>query len=122
MFLGGVTAEVVEQLGVYPAVAGWILGVVTSLPEMVTFFAVYAASSREGRLQKLNDTQEALDNLTGSNMANVGIVYPIGLLAYLLGSSLPGRLVTYCRGCDSRGIQFGAQTVFVTRQVRRQLD
>ena len=90
MFLGGATADVVEQLGVHPAVAGWILGVVTSLPEMVTFFAVYAASSREGRLQELNDTQEALDNLAGSNMANVGIVYPIGLLAFLLGSSVLG--------------------------------
>ena len=88
MFLGHATADVVQQLGVHPAIAGWILGVVTSIPEMVTFFAVYAASRREGQLHELDDTQEALDNLTGSNMANVGIVYPIGLLAFLLGSSL----------------------------------
>lgn len=88
MFLGDATAEVVEQLGVHPAVAGWILGVVTSIPEMVSFFAVYAAASREGNLHELSDTQEALDNLTGSNMANVGIVYPIGLLAFLLAASL----------------------------------
>jgi Ca2+/Na+ antiporter len=90
MFLGGATAEVVEQLGVHPALAGWILGVVTSIPEMVSFFAVYAAATREGKLRDLNDTQEALDNLTGSNMSNVGIVYPMGLLAFLLGSSLLG--------------------------------
>ncbi len=90
MFLGGATADVVEQLGVHPVVAGWILGVVTSIPEMVTFFAVYAASRREGRLQDLNDTQEVLDNLTSSNMANVGVVYPIGLLAFLLGASFVG--------------------------------
>lgn len=87
MFLGDATAKVVEQMGVRPAIAGWILGVVTSIPEMVSFFAVYAAASREGKLQDLNDTQEALDNLTGSNMANVGVVYPIGLLAFLLASS-----------------------------------
>lgn len=86
MFLGGATAEVVEQLGVPPAVAGWILGVVTSIPEAVSFFAVYAAANREGKLRDLNDTQEVLDNLTGSNMANVGVVYPFGLLAFLLGS------------------------------------
>jgi len=90
MFLGGATAEVVEQLGVHPAVAGWILGVVTSIPETVSFFAVYAAANREGKLRDLNDTQEVLDNLTGSNMANVGVVYPFGLLAFLLGSSLLG--------------------------------
>ena len=87
MFLGNATADVVEQLGVHPAVAGWILGVVTSILEMVSFFAVYAAESREGKLRDLDDTQEALDNLTGSNMANVGVVYPIGLLAFLLGTS-----------------------------------
>ncbi|KAA5542129.1 hypothetical protein FYK55_15075 [Roseiconus nitratireducens] len=85
-FLGNATAEVVEQMGVRPAIAGWILGVVTSIPEMVSFFAVYAASRREGRQHELHDTQEALDNLTGSNMANVGFVYPIGLLVFLLAS------------------------------------
>jgi Ca2+/Na+ antiporter len=88
MFLGNATAAVVEQLGVHPAIAGWILGVVTSIPEMVSFFAIYAAARREGKLRDLNDTQEALDNLTGSNMANVGIVYPMGLLAFLLGAAL----------------------------------
>lgn len=88
IFLGDATAEVVRQLGIRPAIAGWILGVVTSIPELVTFFAIYAAARREGKLKDLNDTQEALDNLTGSNMANVGIVYPIGLLAYLLATFL----------------------------------
>ena len=87
MFLGSATAEVVEQLGVHPAIAGWILGVVTSIPEMVTFFAVYASASREGTLAAVNDTQECLDNLTGSNMSNVGVVYPIGLLAFLIASA-----------------------------------
>ena len=89
-FLGGATADVVEQLGVHPAIAGWLLGLVTSLPEMVTFFAVYATAAREERLHSLHDTQEALDNLAGSNMANVGVVYPLGLLAFLLGSALLG--------------------------------
>ena len=88
IFLGNATASVVEQLNVRPAIAGWILGVVTSIPELVTFFAVYAAAKREGRLRDLNDTQEVLDNLTGSNMANVGIVYPVGLLAFLVVSFL----------------------------------
>lgn len=90
VFLGDATAAVVEQMGVRPTIAGWILGFVTSIPELVSFFAVYAASKSAGRLQDLNDTQEALDNLTGSNMANVGVVYPLGLLAYLLVSWLSG--------------------------------
>ncbi len=88
LFLGSSTAKVVEQMGVHPAIAGWILGFVTSIPEMVTFFAIYAAAKRSGTIDLNSDTQEALDNLTGSNMANVGIVYPIGLLAFLIGSAL----------------------------------
>ncbi len=90
IFLGQATADVVEELSIHPAIAGWILGVVTSIPEMVSFFAIYSASSREDRLHQLEDTQEALDNLTGSNMANVGVVYPLGLLAYLVGSAIFG--------------------------------
>lgn len=88
VFLGTATAEVIEQLGIRPIVAGWILGFITSIPEMVTFFAIYATAHREGKLWGLADTQESLDNLTGSNMSNVGIVYPLGLLAFLIGSAL----------------------------------
>ena len=53
---------------------------------MVTFFIVYATAKAEGRLDTLEGTQEALDNLTASNMANVGLVFPIGLAAFLLAS------------------------------------
>lgn len=91
VFLGDATAEVVETMGVRPAIAGWILGVVTSIPEMVSFFAVYATSKREEKLHELNDTQEVLDNLTSSNMSNVGIVYPMGLLAYLVAVYFLGQ-------------------------------
>lgn len=88
IFLGDATAAVIQQMNIRPAIAGWILGLVTSIPEMVSFFAVYAASRREGNEHELSDTQEALDNLTGSNMSNVGIVYPLGLLAFLIATSL----------------------------------
>ena len=70
MFLGEATASVVDQMGVSPEIAGWILGVVTSIPELVSFFAIYAASKRAGKSQSLNDTQEALDNLTGGVSAH----------------------------------------------------
>lgn len=88
VFLGNATADVVEQLGIKPALAGWILGFTTSIPEMVTFFAIYATARREGTLLSLDDTQESLDNLTGSNVSNVGVVYPLGLLAFICASLL----------------------------------
>jgi Ca2+/Na+ antiporter len=90
VFLGSATADVVEELGVRPALAGWILGFATSIPEMVTFFAIYATARRHGNLRSLEDTQESLDNLTGSNMSNVGVVYPLGLLAFLSAAYVIG--------------------------------
>lgn len=88
MFLGDATRQVVEQMGIHPAIAGWILGTATSIPEMISFFAVYAASKEAGELDRLADTQEVLDNLASSNVANVGVVYPAGLLAFLVASAL----------------------------------
>jgi len=90
IFLGDATAAVVEQIGLHPALAGWILGVCTSIPELVSFFAVYQAAKEAGRLHELADTQEVLDNLASSNMSNVGVVYPTGLATYLLVSALLG--------------------------------
>jgi Ca2+/Na+ antiporter len=87
MQLGNATAAVIQEFAVHPAAAGWILGTVTSLPEMVTFFAVYLTAQGDGTLDELEDTQEVLDNLTGSNMANVGVVYPAGLFAFLVATT-----------------------------------
>jgi len=83
-FLGSATEDVVNQLGVHPAIAGWILGLVTSLPEMVTFFTIYSLSHQQGTSHLVEDSQEALDNLAASNMTNTGIIYPLGLAVYLL--------------------------------------
>jgi Ca2+/Na+ antiporter len=90
IFLGDATEQVVNEIGLHPAIAGWILGLMTSLPEMVTFFSVYSVSKKAGELDQLADTQEALDNLTASNMSNVGIIYPVGLGVYLVVSQLMG--------------------------------
>jgi len=87
LFLGDATQAVVHQMGIRPAVAGWILGFATSLPEVVTFFAVYATARREGNDHLLEDTQEVLDNLAASNMANTGLVYPVGLAVFLLATT-----------------------------------
>ncbi|MCP4845276.1 MAG: hypothetical protein GY901_09275, partial [Actinomycetia bacterium] len=78
----------VQQMGIHPALAGWLLGVVTSLPEVVTFFSVYATSRREGKAHLLEDTQEVLDNLAASNMSNTGLIYPVGLSVFLIVTAL----------------------------------
>jgi Ca2+/Na+ antiporter len=89
-FLGDATRDVIVQLGVRPALAGWILGFCTSIPELLSFFSVYQTVKASGRLRELGDTQEALDNLTASNMSNVGVVYPLGLTTYLIALAVMG--------------------------------
>ena len=88
IFLGDSTKAVVEQMGIHPAIAGWILGVVTSLPEAVTFFAVYGSARKAGNPESVEETQEVLDNLAASNMSNTSLIYPIGLSVFLIATQL----------------------------------
>mgnify|MGYP001372544565 FL=1 len=73
-------------MGIPVIFVGWLLGLITSLPELTTFFNVYSGAKKKGTIAGTADTQEVLDNLTGSNMSNVGIIYPIALLTFLLVS------------------------------------
>jgi hypothetical protein len=86
-FLGGATRDVVELMGISAMATGWILGLITSLPEAVTFFAVFSARRVFGSSDRKAQVQELLDNLAASNMSNSGLIYPIGLGIYLLGTS-----------------------------------
>jgi Ca2+/Na+ antiporter len=82
----GVEAEIVVRgLGVPEWAVGWILGFITSLPEMTAFFAVFA-SARESGGDAADDTdcQENLDSLAASNMSNLGLIYPVGIAVFLL--------------------------------------
>ena len=73
-------------MGVPAMAAGWILGVVTSLPEAVTFFTVFSEKRSGSGVNPKAQMQELLDNLSASNMSNSALIYPIGLGLYLLGS------------------------------------
>ena len=80
-FLGDVAKSIVDQMSVPQWAVGWILGVITSLPELTSFYAVFAlAKDRDGD----ESCQQNLDNLAASNMSNVGLIYPIGIIVYLL--------------------------------------
>ena len=87
-FLGQSTRDVVQVMGVPAVAAGWVLGLVTSLPEAVTFFTVFSERRAAGCADHKAQLQELLDNLAASNMSNSALIYPVGLLIYLVGSGL----------------------------------
>lgn len=82
-FLGIVAESIVTQLGVPEWAVGWILGVITSLPELTSFYAVFALAKGQASDESC---QQNLDNLAASNLSNVGLIYPIGIIVFLLVS------------------------------------
>lgn len=82
-YLGIVAESIVKQLSVPEWAVGWILGVITSLPEMTSFYAVFAAAKGS---HNDDDCQQNLDNLAASNMSNVGLIYPIGIVVFILST------------------------------------
>jgi len=83
-YLGVVAESIVNEVGVPEWAVGWVLGVITSLPELTSFFAVFSAA----RGMPGDDAcQRNLDNLAASNMSNVGLVYPIGIMVFLAATT-----------------------------------
>ena len=82
-FLGIVAESIVTQLGVPEWAVGWILGVITSLPELTSFYAVFALAKGQASDESC---QQNLDNLAASNLSNVGLIYPIGIIVFLVVS------------------------------------
>lgn len=86
-YLGTEAKLVVDGMGIPQWAVGWILGFITSLPEMTAFFAVFHAAREDGQPpQDDTDCQENLDSLAASNMSNLGLIYPIGITVFLFVS------------------------------------
>ena len=83
-FLGSSAAMLVDGLGVPAWAVGWILGFVTSIPELTSFFEIYRLAKVRGQLDGEDDTQEAFDALVASNMSNLGIILPLGYVVFWL--------------------------------------
>ena len=86
-FLGSSAGALVTQLNVPAWAVGWILGLVTSVCELTSFIEIYRIHrAKNPSSGNIKDTQEALDALVASNVANFGLILPIGMLVYLLVS------------------------------------
>jgi len=82
-YLGGVAESIVRQMKVAEWAVGWILGVITSLPELTSFYAVFSLAKEQ---ESDESCQQNLDNLAASNMSNLGLIYPIGIIVFLLAT------------------------------------
>ena len=80
--LGNSAELLIEAIRLPAWLVGCCLGLVTSLPELTSFFELYGRSTGQGETRKLDATQVNLDTLVSSNMANIGLIYPLGLVAF----------------------------------------
>lgn len=83
-FLGSSAAVLVDRLGTPAWLVGWILGGITSLPELTSFWEIFRLWRLRRRSLGLGDTQQALDALVSSNLCNLGLILPLGIVIYIL--------------------------------------
>lgn len=85
-FLGSSAGALITQLNVPAWAVGWILGLVTSVCELASFIEIYRMHKPKDSPTHYKDTQEALDALVASNIANLGLILPLGMVIYLVVS------------------------------------
>ena len=85
-FVGDALGNVLENLSEHFGIAEWILGVllgvITSIPELVTFFESQKHYKKEED-NNLLGVIETTNNLLISNMLNVFIIQAIGIFIYI---------------------------------------
>jgi Ca2+/Na+ antiporter len=86
-YLSKSTGSLVTQLDVPAWAVGWILGLVTSVCELASFIEIYRIHKPKDSPRHIKDTQEAIDALVASNVSNLGLILPLGMLVYLIVSS-----------------------------------
>ena len=83
-FLGDSAGALITQLNMPAWAVGWILGLVTSVCELASFIEIYRIHKPKDSPSHIKDTQEALDALVASNIANLGLILPLGMIIYLM--------------------------------------
>lgn len=83
--LGSVLENLSESFGIAEWILGVLLGMITSIPELVTFFEAQNHYKKEED-KNLLGVIEATNNLLTSNMLNLFIIQAIGILIYIIVS------------------------------------
>lgn len=83
--LGIVLENLSENFGIAESILGILLGLITSIPELVTFFESQKHYKKEED-KNLLGVIEATNNLLTSNMLNLFIIQAIGIVIYIIVS------------------------------------
>ena len=81
--LGDVLENLSELFGIAEFILGILLGMITSIPELITFFESQK-HYREKESNKLLGVIEATNNLLSSNMINLFLIQSLGIIIYVM--------------------------------------
>ena len=81
--LGDVLGNLSELFGIAEFILGILLGMITSIPELITFFESQK-HYREKESNKLLGVIEATNNLLSSNMINLFLIQSLGIIIYVM--------------------------------------
>ena len=81
--LGDVLENLSELFGIAEFILGILLGMITSIPELITFFESQKHYRKESK-NKLLGVIEATNNLLSSNMINLFLIQSIGIIIYTI--------------------------------------
>jgi Ca2+/Na+ antiporter len=84
IFLGNSANVLIKTLSVPAFAVGWLVGLITSVCEFASFISIYQVNRRKDGPDYIADTQEALDALVASNISNLGLILPFGMIVYLI--------------------------------------
>lgn len=82
--LGNVLETLGANFGIPELLLGILMGVITSLPELTSFFCSFSYYKEDNEEAGDKATLEALNNLTSSNASNLFLIQTIALLVFLL--------------------------------------
>lgn len=87
-FLGNYLGDTLESLGNNFKIPGYIIGIVmgviTSIPELITFMSSYKRHRRYKSINKDKGAVEVINNLVTSNVSNLCIIQTAAILTYFI--------------------------------------
>ena len=88
---GQISELLILKLNISSWMVGWILGITTSIPEMGSFFEIFRINYQEREdilIKDQKNTQISIDILLTSNLSNLCLILPIGIIFAYIASSL----------------------------------
>ncbi len=82
--LGNVLEKLGKDLGVPEFALGCIMGVITSIPEFLTFYTSYRRHRRYQHPATDRGAVEVINNLATSNISNLAIIQTVAIISYMI--------------------------------------